>query len=154
MYCSNCGNTVNNKLKFCNSCGGRIAREVEAVDRDSSPGKMLDNVLTTLFLIVMFGMGILVGLVAVLLGNGVPTDVVVVIVIAYLAAVFGICFALARQVPKLIDARLRGSNVYTEAAPPQIEPRTTAQLEEFRQPVASVTDHTTKTLDEVPLRRG
>ncbi|MEO7658333.1 MAG: hypothetical protein ABIV48_01855, partial [Pyrinomonadaceae bacterium] len=40
-------------------------------DKDGTPGKMLDNILTTLFLVVMFGFGILVGLVAVLLGNDV-----------------------------------------------------------------------------------
>jgi len=57
----------------------------------------------------MSGLGILVGLVAVMLGSDVNTQVVTIIVLAYLAAVFGICFSLVRQVPKLIDARLKAS---------------------------------------------
>ena len=76
MYCPNCGNSVNKKLKYCNNCGEQLVRDD---DKDGTPGKMLDNVLTTLFLVVMFGMGILVGLVAVLLTNNVPTQVVTVV---------------------------------------------------------------------------
>lgn len=153
MFCSKCGNSVSQKLKFCNSCGNRLAHEPE--DKDGTPGKMLDNILTTIFLVVMFGLGILVGLVAVLLGNAVQTEVVTVIVVAYLLAVFGICFSLVRQVPKLIDAKLRSSGYSGDGdmiVQPQLRPATTAQLDEYREPVASVTDHTTKTLDQVPLR--
>lgn len=152
MYCSKCANQVSPGLKFCNNCGERLNQEIE--DKDGTPGKMLDNVLTTLLFVVMFGMGILVGLVAVLLGNEVKTEVVTVIVIAYLAAIFGICFSLAKQVPKLIDAKLKGFNSLTESiVPNQLKPLTTAQLEEYRQPVSSVTDHTTKTLNKVPRER-
>lgn len=154
MYCSNCGNTVNNKLKYCNSCGERLSKAAE-IDTDGTPGKMLDNILTTLFLVVMFGLGILVGLVAVLLGNGVRIEPVVVIVIVYLAAVFGICYTLLTQVPKLIDAKLRTLNEHDEPfVPRQLDPVTTAQLAEFREPVGSVTDRTTKTLEQVPLKRN
>src|SRR5688572_33446450 len=106
MHCPNCGESVNKNLRFCKSCGERLSKAAE-IDKDGMPGKMLDNVLTTIFLIVMFGLGILVGLVAVMLGNNVKTEIVTVIVLAYLAAVFGICFLLVKQVPKLIDARLK-----------------------------------------------
>ena len=113
---------------------------------------MLDNILTTLFLTVMFGLGILVGLVAVLLGNSVPTQIVTVIVVAYLAAVFGVCFMLVKQVPKLIDAKLRSQNAGYDPDPVhQLRPLTTAQLAEYREPVRSVTEHTTRTLDNVPI---
>src|SRR5688572_228551 len=106
MFCPNCGETVNKNLKYCKSCGERLSKATE-IDKDGMPGKMLDNILTTVFLVVMFGLGILVGLVAVLLGNNLEPKFVVLISIAYLAAVFGICFILLREVPKLIDARLK-----------------------------------------------
>lgn len=153
MYCPSCGKSVNDKLKFCNSCGVQLTREIE--DKDGTPGKMLDNILTTLFLVVMFGLGILVGLVAVLLDKEVKSEVVVLIVIAYLAAIFGICFSLARQVPKLIDAKLKvlssGAEIRTLQ---QLPSQTTAQLDEYREPAMSVTDHTTRTLDKVPTRES
>lgn len=153
MYCPNCGKTVNKKLKYCNGCGERLSKAAE-IDKDGTPGKMLDNILTTLFLVVMFGLGILVGLVAVLLGSNVEPRFVMFIAIAYLAAVFGICYTLLSQVPKLIDARLKSQQELAEPfTRPQLEPVTTAQLEEFREPVMSVTDRTTRTLDQVPLKR-
>ncbi len=152
IFCSKCGTAISSRLKFCQNCGNKLTGEVE--DKDGTPGKMLDNILTTLFLVVMFGLGILVGLVAVMLGNAIRTEVVTIIVLAYLTAVFGICFMLARQVPKLIDARLKASGYGPEESrPTELHQRTTAQLEEFRTPIASVTDRTTRTLEEVPLRR-
>ncbi len=153
MYCSKCANQVSAGLKFCSNCGTRIV--IEAEDKDGMPGKMLDNILTTLFLIVMFGLGILVGLVAVLLSNDVTTDIVLKIAVIYLVAIFGISFMLARQVPKLIDAKLRGFNLGRDnAQPSELKPPSTARLEEYRQPAASIIDHTTKTLDKIPVERN
>jgi hypothetical protein len=153
MFCPNCGKDVNARLKYCSGCGERLLKANE-MDKDGTPGKMLDNVLTTIFLVVMFGLGILVGLAAVLLGNDVEPRFVVVISIAYLAAVFGICYQLLSQVPKLIDAKLRPRETVETVMPDlQLPPRTTNQLEQFREP-ASVIENTTRTLDEVPLRRG
>lgn len=152
MFCPNCGTTVNKKLKYCNACGERLSKAGE-VDKDGTPGKMLDNILTTLFLVVMFGLGILVGLVAVLLANNVYPQFVAIITIAYLAVIFAICSMLLRQVPKLIDAKLKMSVATDELfAPRQLEPVITGQLEEFRAPVGSITDRTTRTLDKVPVK--
>ncbi|MBK6751016.1 MAG: zinc ribbon domain-containing protein [Acidobacteria bacterium] len=154
MFCPKCGTTVGTDLKYCKNCGEQLFKAAE-FDIDGTPGKMLDNVLTTLFLVVMFGLGILVGLVAVLLGNSIEPKFVVMIAIAYLAAVFGICYTLLSQVPKLIDARLKsGMNVHETSQPQQLRPLTTAQLEEFREPAMSVTDHTTRALEEMPLKRS
>ncbi len=153
MYCPNCGKIVNQKLKYCNGCGERLSKASE-IDKDCTPGKMLDNILTTLFLVVMFGLGILVGLVAVLLGNNVEPKFVMFIAIAYLGAVFGICYTLLSQVPKLIDAKLKSSAASHESVEPQqLERLTTAQLEEYREPAVSVTEHTTRTLDKVPVSK-
>ena len=152
MHCPNCGSIANKKLKYCSSCGERVSKSAE-IDKDGMPGKMLDNILTTVFLVVMFGLGILVGLVAVLMGRGMPTEPVVVIIIAYLAAVFGICFMLLKQVPKLIDARLKVNEFAEESRQAaRLGGLTTAQLEERFESVMSVTDRTTKTLDKIPVR--
>ncbi len=153
MFCPNCGTNTSKNLKFCKNCGERLTKA--EIDTDGTPGKMLNKILTALFLIVMFAMGILVGLVAVLLGHEVKTEVVVMITLGYLAAIFGICVTLVRQVPKLIDARLKGWGDSTGTfEPQQLNPPITAQLNEYRQPVMSVTDHTTRTLDELPLKRN
>jgi hypothetical protein len=61
-----------------------------------------------------------------------------------------------RQISKLIDLKLTGKgdaeSTRNNRDEPlvQLPPKTTAQLEEYRQP-ASVVDSTTRTLDEVKL---
>lgn len=153
IFCSNCGNRLAEGLKYCNSCGFRLGADDDD-DKEGKPGKMLDGILTTVFLVVMFGLGILVGLVAVMLDKNVMPQLVVIIVVAYIAAVFGICFMLLSQVPKLVDAKLnerKRGRLPAAAAQQQLKPADTAAF--IDRPVASVTDHTTRTLEETPVKR-
>ncbi|HQY67497.1 MAG TPA: zinc ribbon domain-containing protein, partial [Pyrinomonadaceae bacterium] len=152
MYCSHCGTSVPADLRFCKNCGERLFADDDA---DVKPGKMLNYVLLALFLIVVVGLGILVGLIAVLLNNAVNQDAVTTIALVYLAGLFGVCLMLLRQVPKLIDARLKSHQAkYSPPQNVQLYPRTTAQLEDYREPVMSVTDHTTRIFDKVPSKAG
>ena len=151
MYCSKCGSLVNDNLNYCNACGEKLAK---AKDKDA-PKSMLDDVLTALCLIAIFGLVFLVGLVAVLLDKSVPYNLVIGISIAYLLTLLSICFMLLRQVPKLIDAGLTDHRAekFEATQPVQLTSPTTAQLEEHREPVPSVTENTTRTLEEIPVKR-
>ncbi len=145
MYCANCGSSINETLKYCKSCGVRLVREKE----DDSSRSMLNTLLTVISLIAVFGFGILVALVSVLLKSSVLPQILVMVTLAYLAVLFGINFTLLRQIPKLIDANLNQKNHPSEILQPiQIQPKNTAQLEEQREPVMSVTEHTTRTLEK------
>lgn len=146
MYCANCGSLINETLKYCKSCGVRLVRETE---KDDSSKSILNILLTAIFLITVFGFGILVGLVGLLLKNPIPPEALVMITFAYLAVLFGISFTLLKQIPKLIDARLNQKNQTSEIPQPvQIQPGNTAQLDEHREPVMSVTEHTTRILEK------
>jgi len=152
MYCPSCANPVKKGLKYCNHCGEKLAKDD---DKLSTPGALLDGLLETLFWIVIPALGILVGLVAVMLNYNLRQEALTVIVVAYLFALLAICFPIIRQITKLIDARVKGVTWDdNEPERPQLEPRTTAQLDEYREPVMSVTDHTTRTLDKVPQKKG
>ena len=110
---------------------------------------MLDDLLTALCLVAIFGFAFLVGLVAILLDKIIAPQVVVLIVMGYLAALFGICYMLLRQVPKLIDAKLNKNSERVETIQPeQLYARNTAQLAEPREPARSVTENTTRTLEK------
>ena len=147
MYCSGCGSLVNNKLKYCKNCGAKLVKDEE----DDSPKSILEGLLTTLSFVALGGLGILVGLVAVLLKNGIDHKGVLIISIFYLAALFGICYMILSQVPKLIDAKLKQKTEKDEFTPPvQLSAPITAQLEEHREPVRSVTENTTRTFDKIP----
>ena len=150
MFCAACGSAINDKLNYCKNCGAKITK-----DEEETPSSMMSNLLTSATWIVLGGLGILIGLVSVLLKKGFDEKGIMLIAVVYLAALSAICYMLLSQLPKLIDAKL---NRKEEAAPPasenyqppQLFAKTTAQLEEQRDPVMSVTDHTTRTLDKVP----
>jgi len=146
MYCSTCGSSINDTLKYCKNCGVKLSKDDE---KEDTPESILDNLLTTLCFVAIFGFFFLVGLVAILLDKIIAHQIVILIVISYLAALFGICYMLLSQVPKLIDAKLnkkseRGENVQ----PAQLYAKNTARLEEPREPVMSVTENTTRTLEK------
>ena len=141
MFCSRCGKQIDDSLKFCNGCGVQIKKE------DDSP---LNSLITALIIIGTAGLGILVGLSAVLLDKIPNFGPVLIFGVIYLGALFGICFMIMRQITKVIDADLgRRRLPESEKRPVELPAHSTNQLEEFREP-ASVTDQTTRTLDKVP----
>lgn len=142
MYCSKCGSLVNDTLKYCKNCGVQLVKDEEK----ETPKSILDDLLTALCFVALGGLGILVGLVAVLLEKGVDHKGVTIIAVFYLAVVAAICYLLLSYIPKLIDANINQNAEKHE--PPQ-----PAQLEEHRQPVASVTENTTRNFEKIPLKR-
>ena len=153
MYCERCGKQIDDALNFCNACGAQLKKE------KSEQQSVLNTMITALIVVCTAGLGVLVGLMAILLNNLPNPEPAVILAIFYLATLFGIVFMIMRQVSKLIDAKLKGKETDFESPRRreeplvQLPPKTTAQLEDYRQP-ASVVENTTRTLDEVPLRRN
>jgi len=146
MYCSTCGSSINDSLKYCKNCGVKLVNDGEKQD---AHGAMLDDLLTTLCFVAIFGFAFLVGLVAILLDKVIAHQIVVLIVIGYLSTLFGICYMLLSQVPKLVDAKLNKKSERGEAIQPaQLYAKNTAQLAEPRESVTSVTENTTRTLEK------
>lgn len=151
MFCSSCGSSADPNLNYCKACGARI----KDTDKTEPGRSILSSLLTTVLFVVTFGLGILVGLVAVLLDKGVPYNVVLFIVIGYLASVFGICFMLLGQVKRVLDAKLE-KKVEQPAifVPARIPGSSTAQLPEPSDiGIQSIIEDTTRTLDKQPLPR-
>lgn len=109
---------------------------------------------TTLVVVGTGGLGILVGLVAVLLDKIPHYEPVLMFAVVYLIILFGICFMILRQIAKLIDADLQSRKPPVEQLPLHVQlPRPSqGRLEEYREPT-SVTDHTTRTLDKAPASK-
>lgn len=150
MYCAACGSAVSDKLNYCKNCGAKIAKDGEK----ETPQSMMDNLLTSLVFVALGGLGILIGLVAVLLKYGFDQKGIMVIAVFFLAALSGICYMILNQLPKLIDAKLseKRESAAESYQPPQLFAKTTAQLEEHRGEPASVTEQTTRSFDKIPLR--
>jgi len=151
MYCERCGKHIDDALNFCNSCGAQIKKE------KGEKQSVLTALITALIVVSTAGLGVLVGLMAILLDKLTNPEPAFVFALFYLATLFGIAFMIMRQISKLIDINLKisennGPQISIRDEPlVQLPPRSTNQLEEFRQP-ASVTDSTTRTLDKIPVR--
>lgn len=153
MYCSRCSTQISEDLNFCSTCGERVNKS-ELSESSKTQSEMLDNLAITAICIGCGGMLFLVGLIAVLLDKTIP-QIIVLVAAMYLAAWFGILYKLLSQISKLVDANLQERKFRkAETIPPvQLAAKTTAQLEEHREPAISVTESTTRTLDEVILKR-
>lgn len=153
MYCSRCGGLISEELNFCSRCGER-ANKIELAETSQKQNNILDTLATTSIFIGIGGMLFFVGLIAVLLDKGVVPQVIVTISVIYLAAWLGICLKLVGQISKVVDANLKERNPEKaeNTHPVQIPAPDTAQLEEYREPVMSVTENTTRTLDKVQSR--
>jgi hypothetical protein len=150
MYCSHCGSLGGNDLNYCKNCGMRNDRNPLIVGNSSSRPLM--------FSATAIGMVGLIGFFPVLkelLHSGVDPTVMVILLIAYLATVFLMFSVLVGHVWKNSgDIRIKGGlQAEQDTTQQYLRPITTAQLEEPRDFPGSVTEHTTRTLDEVPIRQ-
>lgn len=155
IFCPKCGNAVQDGLKFCNSCGNRLRRERP---RDGGNNGSLLIVLGAATVIAVFGFGGLIGFIALLLNNAVKEELVGLAIAMWLFVIVLLDVMLIRKASKLIDANVgdRGDDIEMpsdeKTSAPLLKRRSTAQLEEYREPASSVIEHTTRTLDKEPFR--
>lgn len=145
MYCERCGKQIDKGLNFCNGCGAQLKKDGE---KDQSA---LVTLIGALIAVGVGGFAILIPIFAILLDKIDRYEPVFAFAALYLLLQFGICFMIARQISRLIDAKVgSGDTVETvKYSPAQLSRRSTNQLEEFREP-ASVIENTTRTLDRFP----
>jgi membrane-bound ClpP family serine protease len=173
MFCSNCGTAIKPELNYCNRCGTRISNAETNVR-----ATVVENFSSAVGYIGGFGLIGFIFVVLVLIKNGVTERALIPISLFYLATLFGICFLLIQQVKSFsgMPADKKSSEFYPNSQystmnaiaeqqqpSPTLTPANTAQLGEARaEPasvvvaaatVGSVTENTTKTLDEVLLNR-
>ncbi len=147
MYCSNCGNELKAGLNYCNRCGGKVARAVSGND------SVAKGLATSLGYIGLFGFLSLVAIVAILIGNEVDAPVIVVVTAMFLATLFGISFIILRQISKLSEKTTESNQTNTPSINvKELNSPITNQLEEPKHAPASVVEHTTRTLDKVPIK--
>jgi len=153
MYCSTCGNRIAEHLNYCNSCGARIEKNPLIVTNSSSThlGKAVG-------FIGAIGLFAFIGVLKIVLESpGLDIAGRVLILLAYLGTLFMICAMLIGHMWKhsgdirIKEHQPRPAGDYV--SPVSFRGVNTAQLEEAREPGISVTEHTTRTLEKVPLGR-
>jgi hypothetical protein len=148
MYCSHCGSLTASDLNFCKNCGKRNERNPLIVGNSSSRYFAFGAAM-----LGMVGIGGFFPILRELLRNQVDPIVMVILLIAYLITVMVLFSVMVGHVwKKSGDIRIKGSDQISDERMFYSRPVTTAQLPEPMDRPASVTEHTTRTLDEIPLR--
>ncbi len=146
MFCVNCGSEIKTGLNYCNRCGARVGNNDNSIDRPLSI-----SLSSSLGAIGVFGLVGYIFVALIILKNGAEGSLIFVSLI-YFAALFGICFLILQQIkalPGRSKDRFQDNNQSVE-----LGRANTAQLDAPRQsPISSVTDHTTRTLDEAAIER-
>lgn len=149
MFCSKCGNVIADKLNYCNVCGGKLTAE-----SNNSLNVILMSLIISFALISIVGLISLIAFLSILFDKGVQSSTISMIAGSFLLAIFGITYIIGKQISKIIDGKLGRNNQNPETVfQPQLTAPVTGQLQEARIRPASVTENTTKTLDEVLLKR-
>jgi uncharacterized membrane protein YvbJ len=151
MYCSNCGSQIKPELHYCSRCGTRVSK-IDAETQKSA----VDSLSSMLGAIGVFGFIGYIFVALVLVRYSVPVNALVAISLFYLGALFGICHLILKQIAASSGkAAAHVPDFRNNFQTDQLNAANTAQLESAREPAAaSVTDNTTKTLDEVLLKRN
>ncbi len=150
MYCSGCGTQLQSGLVYCSRCGRRVAEDLAANSWASNP-------LTITAIIAGVGFFMFMLVIRTLTRSEFPSEMIVPISFVYFSSLFGICFMVLRYGSKTraeVNPEKSLDTGELKMPPAYLSPVATAQLEEARDfGIGSVTDATTRTLDEVTIER-
>lgn len=151
MYCWSCGREVKENLNYCSNCGARVEK-----GKQEDFSSWMHNPATSVGYLGIFGLGGFIFLVLSLLKRNLDPGAVFTISALYLVALFVICFMILRYGSK--GSEKPASKIPTESpdysAPKSFRSGITNQLDAPQSaPVPSVTENTTRTLDEVLIER-
>ena len=156
MYCSTCGQQIADHLNYCNSCGARLEKYVPVVGPNTAPPQMAKG----LSVVLMMGFIGFVAVLKIVLDNGrLDMPATVFILVGYLTALtliarmyFG--YMWKSSGPGRDRTKHHGPSKEEYVPPVSFRATNTNQLQDRPpQPVGSVTDSTTRTLDEVLVER-
>jgi len=148
MYCSHCGSQTADNLNFCKNCGARNEHRPLV-----TTGPSLRRLLVAAVALGAVGITGFFPILRELLRSGVDPTAMVVLLIAYLATVLLMFAILVGHIWKNTgEPQIKGSGQETPYRDQYFRGVNTAQLPEPMDRPASVTEHTTRTLDEIPVR--
>jgi hypothetical protein len=147
MYCSTCGVNVAQGLTYCNYCGAKLAEKGDSVSKSSEVrSEFLICAMIGLFIFGLFVITILMGMMKQVLGLPVER------VLGFALLPFLLMLLLEGVCLRLLLRRNRATEETFDAA--LMKERTTRGLDAAKErllpePLQSVADHTTRTLEPV-----
>jgi hypothetical protein len=152
MYCASCGSELASELSYCNRCGVNLK---PLANQSGQPAKLVGAawaISMAVVLVTLGGFGMMFGLVMALISNGVNlSGGGMVLLVFCLLIILAIAALLVRQLSRVLDvAQLSGGA--TQSKPPHqptLREKPVQQILAPREPVSSVTEHTTRIFEPV-----
>ena len=142
MFCPNCGTPRTQGLSYCNRCGVDLRER-----KESSPTGAIGAVLTAITILGIVGLGIMLGGALVLRKEaGLSQELIGVFMLFTFLIVAMTEFMLVRNLSKLTSTQ---ENKKYFPAPPPMNDMRLPPARSLGEPVPSVTENTTRTLDYV-----
>jgi len=146
MFCPNCGTPRTQGLSYCNRCGVDLRER-----KESSPTGAIGAVLTAITILGIVGLGIMLGGALVLRKEaGLSQELIGVFMLFTFLIVAMTEFMLVRNLSKLTSTQ---ENKKYFPAPPPMNDMRLPPARSLGEPVPSVTENTTHTLDYVRRER-
>jgi len=146
MYCSNCATPLTPGLSYCHRCGANLKGPSESTPTANTG--MFGALLTAVVVLGVIGMGIMLGGYLVLRKEaGVSQEFAVLFMFFIFLITFVTEIFLVRQLARLTEGNVRTKTITPATIPRELRAATVGSLGE---PVASVTENTTRTLEYAP----
>ena len=156
MYCSSCGAETVQGLNYCNRCGANLNPSTGLVQQAPAQPVKLTGPSVALGLTVVLGFAAIFSALISLAERGVNPVAITWIAIISLATIFGIAALFIRLWSKLLISSSKSVEPQPQQRPAQLQrPQPAPQLQApetgpvARAPIASVTDHTTRTFEPI-----
>ena len=154
MYCASCGTEVTTDLSYCNRCGANL--KPLATQVGVAPTKLVGAawaISIAVTLVTLVGFGMVFGVVMTLIERGINLSPGgMALVFFALLFIFTIVALLIRQLSRVLTLPQLPVDA-TPAQRPRIVDSYVPEISAGKTPVASVTDHTTRTLEPVYRER-
>ena len=153
MYCPSCGSELTSELSYCNRCGANL--KPLATQSGASPSKLVGAswaISLAVVLVTLGGFGMIFSLVMALIRTGVNLSGGGMVLLGFgLLIILAVASLLIRQLSRVIDvAQLTGGATQSKQPPqPMLSEKPVQQIAAPREPVASVTEHTTRMFEPI-----
>ena len=154
MFCSSCGKSVNPGLSYCNHCGARVAGKNED-GVGQIPQSSFNLIVIALLGVPIAGLGIIIGLLTVMkkelgFGEEFIGFIIFMSFVLLLIAELGLIWLLRHHTKMSKRSNELQPPLLPQTPDVVIKGLPEGQIQPIHQPMQSVTEHTTRTLDAVP----
>ena len=146
MYCPTCGASVAQSLSYCNRCGVKLSSATNALENcgSSANSEVGGYLAIATGFTAVGGFFLVFMLVRELLKHNVNTSAIFLMTLVALATVLAISALMIRLLARSFGYGSPPNGRKDDARSPEINGRDTAQIDAPREPLSSVTDHTTR----------